>query len=114
MKNWRKVGLIALLERSAEVLEAEAGIILICNTVNGRWPKKLNSADKSAKSDYDEWMALAKQLRAAAKYHKPNPLGGPARIFDCIADRIRAGEPIKDAMDDYGVRYKRRAAEGQK
>jgi len=36
---------------------------------------------------------------------KPNPRGGPAVAFDMSADRIRAGDAIEDAMEDYGVRW---------
>ncbi len=41
---------------------------------------------------------LAKQLRLSAKYHKPNPLGGPARFFDACARVVRAHELFKSLL----------------
>lgn len=73
-------GLLYLLQRSAELLEQDG-------------------------SDRDERLVMAKLLRKAYKYHNPNFLGGPAKMFDAIADRIRAGESIDEVMGDYGVRY---------
>ena len=37
------------------------------------------------------------------KYEAANPLGGPARMFDAIAERIRAGEDYYSVLADYGV-----------
>lgn len=46
---------------------------------------------------------LARRLRAAARYHRVNPLGGPARMFDAIAARLRAGEAWALVLADYGL-----------
>jgi hypothetical protein len=39
----------------------------------------------------------------AAQYKEANPLGGPASMFRTIAERIEAGEPYHDVLQDYGV-----------
>lgn len=39
------------------------------------------------------------------EYKQANPLGGPATMFDTIAERIRAGEDMASVMDDYGIRF---------
>ena len=38
----------------------------------------------------------------AAEYAKRNPLGGPAKVFDAMASRIRAGEDYYSVLADYG------------
>jgi hypothetical protein len=101
-----KLGFCELLERCAEVLEREAAGLRDAHTLRGRWPK----GEDSVRADYTEMRDLAKQLRRSAKYHKPNPLGGPAVIFDACANAIRAGDPIKSAMDDYGLKFKKGSA----
>lgn len=40
---------------------------------------------------------------AAKQYADANPLGGPARMFDAIAERIRSGEEYHSVLADYGV-----------
>jgi hypothetical protein len=57
--------------------------------------------------------AMAKGLRKAHKYHKPNPLCGPAKMFDAIADRMRAGDSVKECMADYGLKFKRSNAKSE-
>lgn len=99
-----KHGLLYLLEHSAELLERSAEEIKIAHTIGGRWCRH---DEHGAHRDYKELREMAKGLRNAHKYHKPNPLGGPAKVFDVLADRIRGGEPIKDAMEDMGVKWKR-------
>jgi hypothetical protein len=42
---------------------------------------------------------------ARAAYRKANPLGGPAVIFDSIADHIRAGDSVERAMALFDVRF---------
>lgn len=39
----------------------------------------------------------------AEEYRKKNPLGGPAKMFDAIADRIRAGEEYHAVLRDYNL-----------
>jgi hypothetical protein len=41
-----------------------------------------------------------------AAYAKANPLGGPARMFDAIAERIRAGEDYYEVLADYDLQAK--------
>lgn len=97
-----KQGLLHLLERSAELLDRTAEELRISHTcADGHWQ------DREAKRDFDELRAMAKGLRKAHKYHKPNCLGGPAKMFDAIADRIRAGDSMKSAMADHGLKFKR-------
>ncbi len=98
------MGLLYMLERSAELLERSAEEIRIAHTVGGRWPR---NDEHGAKQDFTELRDMAKGLRAAAKYHRPNPLGGPAKMFDAIADRIRAGDSMKSCIADYGLKFKR-------
>lgn len=97
-----KLGFVELLERSAEVLEREAAGIKTAHTRGRRWDGEHAT---EARADHDEMKALAKRLRQSAQYHKPNPLGGPAVVFDSCADAIRAGDPIKSAMANYGLRW---------
>ena len=49
--------------------------------------------------------AFEKEQSSPAKmaYEAANPLGGPARMFDAIAERIRAGEEYHSVLADYGV-----------
>lgn len=42
---------------------------------------------------------------AKAEYERQNPLGGPATMFEAIARRIRAGEPLDEVMRDYGLMF---------
>ena len=97
-------GLLYLLERSAELLELHAEELRAAHTIRGRWPKE---DEHGARRDFDEMCDMAKGLRKAHKYHKPNPLGGPAKMFDSIADRMRAGDSMKECMADYGLKFKR-------
>ena len=105
-----KHGLLHLLERSAELLERAADEVKISHTVGGRWPRP---DEHGAKRDFDELRKMAKGFRKAHKYHKPNPMGGPAKMFDAIADRMRAGDSMKECMADYGLRFKRSNACGE-
>lgn len=43
---------------------------------------------------------------AAAEYAARNPLGGPAKVFEAMAERIRAGEEYYSVLDDYGFQVK--------
>jgi hypothetical protein len=103
-------GLLHLLERSAELLELSAEEIRIAHTVRGRWSR---DDEHGAKRDFKELRDMAKGLRKAHKYHKPNCLGGPAKMFDAIADRIRAGEKMMAVMADYEMKFKRPNAQVQ-
>lgn len=38
-------------------------------------------------------------------YQAGNPLGGPARLFDAIADRIRAGDEFYSVLADFGLTF---------
>lgn len=103
-------GLLYLLKRSAELLDRSAEEIRVAHTVGGRWPR---NDEHGAKRDHQELRDMAKGLRKAHKYHKPNCLGGPAKMFDAIADQIRAGESMKSCMADYGLKFKRHNAKSE-
>ena len=40
---------------------------------------------------------------AKQRYESANPLGGPARMFEVISERIRSGEEYNAVLADYGV-----------
>jgi len=42
-------------------------------------------------------------------YEAANPLGGPARMFEAIASRIRAGEDYHEVLRDYDLQHISRA-----
>ncbi len=96
------IGLVELLERAAAHVHVNAECLRRSCTCRGKWFEK---ADLDL---YNEEIALEKQLRKAAAYWKPNPLGGPAKVYDAIADLIRAGDPIDDVLRDYGLQYIRK------
>ena len=50
---------------------------------------------------------FARAIANSEEYQRANPLGGPAAMFDTIADRIRAGEPMADVLADYGLVFQR-------
>ena len=99
------MGLIELLACSAKVLEQEAAALRACHTVRGRW----TAEEAEAQQAYKELRQLAAGLRKAKKYHEPNPLGGPAKIFDAIADSVRAGDDLSAAMAHFGVQWAERS-----
>lgn len=78
-------GLVKTLTRAAAIIEAEATTI---------HPGELHA----------EYRGVAKRLRRAAKYFGSNPLGGPAKVFDAMADRIRAGDDYYEVLKDHGFR----------
>ncbi len=47
-------------------------------------------------------IAELEELRRGAEYRKANPLGGPGKVFDAMADRIRAGDDYYEVLADYG------------
>ena len=98
-----KRGLLHVLARSAELLERHAEELRAAHTIGSRWPKE----DEHAHRDFKELRAMAKALRKARKYHSPNPLGGPATMFDAIADRMRAGDSMERCMADHGLKFKK-------
>lgn len=54
----------------------------------------------------DEVRARNRELTGAAReYLKKNPLGGPAKVFEMMASRIRAGEDYHDVLKDYGLQH---------
>jgi hypothetical protein len=64
-----KLGLIELLERSAEVMEREAEELKRAHVFRGQWIID-NACDRAAKEAHDEFQALADQLREAAADEK--------------------------------------------
>jgi hypothetical protein len=95
-----------LLERAAFVIRTHADELRRAHTIAGRWPP----GEEEVRDEFDEHAALANQLAKSAKYHRPNPLGGPAVVFDACADSIRAGDSIDSAMSAYGLAWRRRLA----
>lgn len=93
-----------LLERAAHVIRTHADELRLAHTVAGRWP----ADEEEVRAEFDELAALADRLANSAKYHRPNPLGGPAVVFDACADSIRAGDSIESAMADYGLEWAKR------
>lgn len=65
--------------------------------------------DKETGVPVDLWACNECKLRfepinaAKKRYEAANPLGGPARMFEAIAERIRAGEEYHSVLADYGV-----------
>lgn len=99
----REPGLLETLLRAAYFIETDAAALRSCHTVRGRW----GDDEPEAKAAYDEMRSVAARLRKAHKYMVPNPLGGPAKVFDACADSIRAGEPIDAAMANFGLAWVR-------
>lgn len=91
-----------LLDRAAFVIRTHADELRLSHTVRGRWP----AGEEAVRDEFHELAALADRLSKAAAYHRPNPLGGPAVVFDACADAIRAGDPINSAMRDYGLAWR--------
>ena len=52
--------------RAADILKQEAQALYECHTVNGQWFVMADRADKRAKSDYEEMLAIAAELRREA------------------------------------------------
>ena len=92
-----------LLERAAFVVRTHADELRLSHTNRGRWPE----SEAEVREEYEEMVALADRLGKAAKYDRPNPLGGPAVTFAACADAIRAGDPIDSAMADFGLAWRR-------
>lgn len=55
--------------------------------------------------------AIAQSEQPATDYERRNPLGGPAKLFDAVADMIRAGEPVDAAMAEFGLAWAEQTAE---
>lgn len=47
----------------------------------------------------------------ATEYEKQNPLGGPAKVFDAMADAIRAGDSYESVLTLYGYAKEKRLDE---
>lgn len=45
---------------------------------------------------------LETALLGIKQYREKNPLGGPAKVFDAMADQIRAGDDFNKVIADYG------------
>lgn len=54
----------------------------------------------------DAVLRMDEHIRASESYAKANPLGGPARMFESMAARIRAGEDYYSVLDDYDLQHK--------
>ena len=49
-----------------------------------------------------EEQRIQRAYASPEEYAAANPLGGPARIFDAMAERVRAGEDFYAVLADYG------------
>lgn len=99
----RNASLLDTLERAALLLEGEAAALKECHTLRGRWSR--DECSEVAKAAHAEMTTTAKSLRAAHKYMRINPLGGPAKVFDACADAIRAGDSTEQAMANFGLAW---------
>lgn len=45
---------------------------------------------------------LRTALLGVKSYREANPLGGPAKVFDAMADCIRAGDSYEAVLKEYG------------
>lgn len=99
----RRASLLDTIERAALLLDGEAQALKECHTLRGKWTR--DETSEVAKAAFDDMTATAKALRAAHKYMRSNPLGGPAKVFDACADAIRAGDPIEQAMANFGLAW---------
>lgn len=95
----KRAGTAEVAQRAAEILEREARVIHSSNvSPKGAWD------NAGVKAEHAEMVDIAKRLRKIVKYHKPNPLGGPAVVFEMIADRLRAGHDYSETIADYGLK----------
>jgi hypothetical protein len=62
---------------------------------------------------YKAWLEAAPQppQQPATEYEKQNPLGGPAKVFDAMADAIRAGDSYESVLKLYGYAEAQKPAE---
>lgn len=94
-----------------------------CTSLEGPWV--IENADGKRIALLSAWgsdeqesmaclMAAAPDLLKALMlaYAKANPLGGPAKVFEAAAQRIRAGESLTEVMDDYGLAWTSPAKRG--
>lgn len=94
--------LTELLVDAADAIEHNALVLRQTNTIRGRYHR--DALGRAAKAQYQIDMQLVRHLRRAERYWARNPLGGPAKVFDAMADCLRAGEPYQDVLRDYGFR----------
>lgn len=101
MTDYRRAGLSVILLAAADHLDLHARIMAgSYKTRSGQWDRSC----PGMREEHDDKRALAKALRRAAAYAKPNPLGGPATALESCADQIRAGVPYDEALADFGLR----------
>lgn len=50
----------------------------------------------------DEMAAQIEAANTDPAYAKANPIGGVAGVFDAMASRLRAGEPLNSVLANYG------------
>jgi hypothetical protein len=101
-------GLVETLERAAQFLDDSAAAIRsgFYTDFSRRW------WNQDMKAKHWECRAVAQRLRRAAKYFGANPLGGPAKVFDAMADRIRAGEDYYAVLADHGFKVDKPRGKG--
>lgn len=50
-------------------------------------------------------MSDAGKRASRAVYRNENPLGGPAKMFRAVAERIESGEAFNSVMKDFGIKF---------
>ena len=106
-----------MIEAKLAALQAEpdvAGLVALLN-VQAAFPQDprhrqvtLDAADAllSLSAQLQEKEAECEQLRTdllgVKEYREKNPLGGPAKVFDAMADCVRAGDDFNGVLKEYG------------
>ncbi len=76
-----------------------------CYEARSGHPERVRFGTAKEHSEWQQWKSSNRLLGAKAEYERQNPLGGPATMFEVIASRIRAGEPLDEVMRDYGLMF---------
>lgn len=53
--------------------------------------------------DRNRYQRLTAELERRLGYRRQNPLGGPAKMFRAMAERLEAGDSWDSVLRDYGV-----------
>ena len=64
--------------------------------------QRINNAAALIESLAAKVAELETELLGVKEYREKNPLGGPAKVFDAMADQIRAGDDFNKVIADYG------------
>jgi hypothetical protein len=111
---------LELAAKGTPVLEAEECIrdllVAIGNLTSTRGHDSVRLGDHPEPCKHLDFCVMRDAIKRAEKaarllqtqdrkttYDEVNPLGGPAKMFRAIAERMEAGEPYHDVLRDYGV-----------